>query len=115
LTGLAGAAREVPGRADAPAAKESLRNDSRRPGVAGFDPAQLGSAACDQVLSASCAVPAFVGWKWGLLIPGRDARRRNAARKHWTANRIELRLIKSAKPTIVAISEDKGSMVSGEK
>jgi hypothetical protein len=63
----------------------------------------------------SWATPVEVALKCGLLITDWDGRRRNAARKQWTTNRTELRLISRAKPTIVAINEDSGSIVSGEK
>jgi hypothetical protein len=39
----------------------------------------------------------------------------NAARQQCTTNRIELRLINRANPATVAISDERGSIVSGEK
>jgi hypothetical protein len=53
--------------------------------------------------------------KWGDLTPDPLDSRLNAARKQWTTNRIELRLISRANPAIVAMTEESGSMVSGEK
>jgi hypothetical protein len=53
--------------------------------------------------------------KWGALTLGLFEPRRNAARQQWTTHRIELRLTSRAKPTTVAITDDSGSIVSGEK
>ena len=51
----------------------------------------------------------------GVPSPDPELRFLSAARQQWTTNRMELRLISRAHPTTVAIIEESGSMVSGEK